>query len=204
MGIICLVAIIAMAPVAGQPRISPVSRPLGAANRLVSPDGAYALFGHKQAAQLWLEDTRTHQPRLVFKVTVQTLTLAWSPDNTAFIANDRWASDVEFAYIYDAKTLDRLDLGSRILAADATINRFVQGPNTAPHSYCQAIRWVDARHVEVQLHGHTDDGTWDGTSGRPGDCFDLRYSVGRDGVVQKLSQRVFAITSWGCGEAEAK
>jgi hypothetical protein len=203
MRMICLVAIIAMSPVAGQPRSAPISQPLGAANRLVSPDGAYALVGRKQEAQLWLEDIRAHQQQMVFTVTVQTLTLAWAPDSAAFIANDRGSSDVEFAYIYDVKTLNRLDLLSRIFAADATIARYVQGPKTAPHSYCRALRWLDARHVEVQLHGHTD-GTWNGTSVRPGDCFDLRYRVGRDGAVQKLSQRVFAIPSLGCGEAEAQ
>jgi hypothetical protein len=32
----------------------------------------------------------------------------------------------------------------------------------------------------------------------PRDCFDLRYRVGRDGAVQKLSESVLAITSKGC------
>jgi len=90
---------------------------------------------------------------------------------------------------HDVKTLDRVDVRSRILAADAAAARFVPGVDTAPHSYVHAIRWLDARRVEVQLHGHTD---WVrvGASVRPGDCFDLRYRVGRDGSVQKLSQRV--------------
>ena len=134
---------------------------------------------------------------MVFEVTIQTLTLAWSPDSAAFIANDRAVSDLEMAYIYDVKTLDRLDLRSRILAADAGAARFVPGKNTAPHSYFHAIRWLDARHVEVQLHGHTD-GIRAGRSVRPGDCFDLRYRVGRDGAVEKLSQRVSALTATGC------
>lgn len=199
----CLIAVIAISQLVGQPQSRRLGGPLGAANRLVSPDGAYALFGREQEAQLWLEDMRTHQLKMVFGATVQTLTVAWAPDSAAFVANDRESSDVEFAYIYDVKTLERLDLLSRILAVDPTIARFVQGTETAPHSYCRAIRWFDARHVEVQLHGHTD-GTWNGTSQRSGDCFDLRYRVGRDGAVQKLSRRVFAIPSQGCGEAEAE
>jgi hypothetical protein len=101
------------------------------------------------------------------------------------------------AYIYDVRTLGRLDVGGQIIAADAEAARFVFTQYSAPHSYFHAVRWLDARHVEVQLHGHTD-GTWTGTSLRPGECFDLRYRVSRDGAVQKLSQRVFAVTSKGC------
>jgi hypothetical protein len=36
----------------------------------------------------------------------------------------------------------------------------------------------------------TPTGSGSEASVRPGDCFDLRYRVGRDGSVQKLSQRV--------------
>lgn len=194
----CLIAVTAVSQAAGQQRSAPLGPPLGPASPLVSPDGAYALTGSEKAPQLWLEDTRTHRRRMVFEVTLQTLTLAWSPDSAAFIANDRAVSDLEMAYIYDVKTLGRLDVRSRILAADAEAARFVPGRNTAPHSYCHAIRWLDARQVEVQLHGHTD-GTRRGTSVQPGACFDLRYRVARDGAVHKLSQRVFAIPAEGCG-----
>jgi hypothetical protein len=195
---VCLIALIAVSQVAGQRQSAPLKPPFGPANQLVSPDGAYALFGGDAAlCQLWLEDRRTHERKTVFRVTLQTLTLAWSPDSAAFIANDRAVSDLEYAYIYDVKTLVRLDLRSRILAADAEAARFVPGHNTAPHSYFHAIRWLDARHVEVQLHGHTD-GTQVGTSVRPGDCFDLRYRVARDGTVEKLSRRLAALTAKGC------
>jgi hypothetical protein len=175
----------------------PLEAPFGPANQLVSPDRAYALFGSDSAPQLWLEDRRTGQRKMVLRATVQTLSLAWSPDSTAFIANDRVVSDVELAYIYDLKTLHRLDLRSRILAVDAEAARFVPGPNTAPHVYVHAIRWLDERHVEVQLHGHTD-GTWTGTAVRPGNCFDLRYRVSREGEVHKLSQRVAPLGSREC------
>ncbi len=139
---------------------------------------------------------------MVFKVTVQTLTVAWSPDSAAFIANHRAASDLELAYLYDVRTLNRLDLRGRILATDPEAARFVPGENAAPHSYFHAIRWLDARQVEVQLHGHTD-GIREGNSVLPGECFDVRYRVSRDGVVQKLSQRVSPISDKnGCDGIE--
>src|ERR1035441_6528266 len=96
---VCLIAVIAVSQVKGQQRSAPLRPPFGPANQLASPDGAYALFGSDKAAQLWLEDTRMHQRMMVVKVTVQTLTLAWSPDSAAFIANDRAASDLEISYI---------------------------------------------------------------------------------------------------------
>jgi hypothetical protein len=197
-----LIAVIAVWKVNGQQPSVPLRPPFGPANRLVSPDRAYALFGNDQAARLWLEDTRTHQRLEVVKATIQTLTLAWSPDSAAFIVNDRVVSDLEFSYIYNVKNLDRLDLRSRILAADPEAARFVPSENTAPHSYFRAIRWLNAKQVVVQLHGHTG-GTRNGTSVRPGDCFDLRYRVARDGVVQKLSQRVSPINGEkGCAGME--
>jgi hypothetical protein len=189
--------LIAVLAGSGSQAQQPGAAPFGPASRLVSPDGAYALFASDRAPQLWLEDTRSGRRMMVFKVTLQTLTLAWSPDSAAFIANDRAVSDVEFAYLYDVKTLDRLDLRSRILAADPHAARFVPGEHTAPHSYFHAIRWLDARHVEVQLHGHTD-GVREVAAILPGQCFDLRYRVSRDGAVEKLSERVEAVSSQDC------
>lgn len=198
---VCIIAAIAVFQLAGQPRSTPLKPPFGPANELVSPDGAYALFGSEAAPHLWLEDQRTHERRQVAEMTVQTLSLAWSPDSTAYIVNDRFASDIEMAYIYRVDTLDRLDLRSRILAADPPAARFVPGPDAAPHSYVHAIRWLDVGHVEVQLHGHTD-GVWDGTSVLPGQCFDLRYRIARDGVVEKLGEHVASLASKACAAME--
>ena len=150
-----LFVLLAGSQVAGQQHSAPLASPFGPANHLVSPDRAYALFGNDKEARLWLEDTRTRQHRMVFEVTVQTLSLAWSPDSAAFIANDRETSDYEAAYIYDVKTLDRLDLRARVLAADPRTTPFVPGPNTSAHSYVHAIRWLNAHEVEVRFHGHT-------------------------------------------------
>jgi len=179
-----------------------LKEPYGPRHQLVSPNGAYALFGiqspvNKENA-LWLEDRKTHQRKMVFPVTVQTLTVAWSPDSAAFIANDRAASDVENAYIFDVKTLDGLDLTSLITAnAEA---RFLKDQNQ--HSYFHAMRWLDARHVEVALYGHTDS-VPKGTYVQSGDCFNLRYRVSRDGTVQKLSQRVASLDSKDCDTIES-
>jgi hypothetical protein len=186
---LCVIAMVAMTPIQGQQPSVPL--------RLASPDGAYALFGNEQAARLWLERTPTHQRMIVAKVAVQTLTLSWSPDSAAFILNDREVSDLEISYLYDVKTLDRLDLRSRILAADSEAVRFVQSEYSA-HAYFHAIRWLDAPHVEVQLHGYTG-GTRNGNTVRPGDCFDLRYRAGGDGTVRKVSQQVSPINDkTGC------
>jgi WD40 repeat protein len=205
-----IIALVAVSHGVGQQQSAYLKLPYGPAHPLVSPDGAYALFGSGDGrSQLWLEDTRTHERKMVFEVTLQTLTLAWSPDSTAFIANDRAVSDLEIAYIYDVKRLDRLDLRSRIVAADPRAIRFFEpgqvnvAPVVAPNakipttSHVHAIQWLDAKHVEVQLIGHTA-GIRVGQSVQPGDCFDLRYRVSRVGEVQKLSQRVAALDSKAC------
>ena len=168
------------------------------AEPLVSPDRAYVLSGSETSHQLWLEETRTHHRRTVLdQVTLITMTLAWAPDSSAFAVSDRFASDSEVAYIYDARTLDRLDLRSRIIAAYPDTARFVPGLDAAPHSYCHVMRWPDPQHVEVRLFGHTD-GIRIGSTFRPGECFDLRFRVGRDGDVQKISQRVLPASDKGC------
>jgi hypothetical protein len=173
--------------------------PYGSTKPLISPDGAYALYGSDAAdCQLWLEDRRTHTRRPVFRVTLQTLTLAWSPDGAAFLANDRAASDVEVAWLYDVRTLERLDLRRLIVAADPESARFI-APSI--HSYVHGVRWLDAVHVEVRLFGHTN-GERVGDAIRSGECFELRYRIGRDGAVRKLSQRVDFIGANGCPAEE--
>ncbi len=194
----CLIAAMALSTAAGQPLANRLAPPYGPTNKLVSPDGAYALLGSADAPELWLQDTRTPQQRKVFQVTLQTLTLAWSPDSKAFIANDRTASDVEYAYIYDVKTLQRLDLRNRILAVDPEASHFVPSRDISTHSYFHAIRWLDANHIAMQLHGHTDS-PQNGTSVQ---CFDFRYRVSKDGAVQKLSRLVAPVASKACDHAE--
>lgn len=190
----CLLLLLAL-PVTAQQSAVRLQAPYGPANPLISPDGAYELHGSGALeSQLWIEDRRTHQRRPVFRVTLQTLTLAWSPDAAAFVANDRAASDVETAWLYDAKNLERLDLPRLIRNADPEAARFF---TPGVHSYVHAALWLDATHVAVRLFGHTN-GERGGDATRPGDCFDLRYRIGRDGAVEKLSQRVMPIGPTGC------
>jgi hypothetical protein len=99
-----------------------------------SPNGAFKLIGDAPSSQLFLEDTRTHARRFVFGVTVQTMSVLWSPESSAFVANDRAASSEEDAYLYNAQTLNRLDLRKLILAADKHAARIVSDPNTG-HAY---------------------------------------------------------------------
>ncbi len=168
--------------------------------RIVSPDRAWAILGSDTAHQLWLEDTRTHRRRTVLDdVTIATMSVSWAPDSSAFAVSDRYASDVEVAYIYDVRTLERVDVRARILAAYPGTARFVPGPEAAPHSYCGVVRWLDAGHVKVRLNGHTD-GVRVGSTIRPGDCFDLRFRVGRDGSVRELSRKVLPVSDKGCEE----
>ncbi len=181
----CLIAILIATALAAQRAVF-LKPPFGRENALFSPDRSRALFGSATSSELWIEDTATHQSRMVLAVTRQTLTLAWSPDSRAFAANDRAVSDVENAYIYDAKTLERLELNSLTLAADPEAVRL---KNAGTHAYFHVLRWIDAGHVELQLFGHTD-GARVGTSIRGGDDFDLRYRVARDGAIQRLSRRV--------------
>ena len=187
----CLLAMIAVA----HAQSVALKEPYGPQRSLVSPNGAYALFGVQNA--LWMEDRRTHERRMVLTATVQTLTLAWSPDSAAFAVNDRALSDVENAYIFDVKTLDRVNLTARITAAAAGFLKDRNG-----HSYFHVKRWLDARHVEVALYGHTI-AVVNGTAFEGGDCFELLYRVSRDGEVEKLGQRVAPLGAKACEAIES-
>jgi hypothetical protein len=211
---ICLVLVTFSSALQGQQQSRALRPPFGVQNRLVSPNGAYALVGDQQRNELLLEDERTSERRHVLTATIQTLTLAWSPDSAAFLVNDRMMSDVEYAYIYDVRTLDKLDLRGHVVASvlahEPGAARFLPGVNAAAnHSYFHGLRWLDAGHVELRLFGHTD-GTRNPTPVPddqdsyviPGACFDLRYRISRDGVVEKLSQRTVSLTSPECSSIE--
>jgi hypothetical protein len=61
---ICRLVLAVGVPAPGQPRSTPLRMPYGAANPLISPDGAYALYGSDAASvQLWLENRRTRERR---------------------------------------------------------------------------------------------------------------------------------------------
>jgi hypothetical protein len=80
-----------------------------------------------------------------------TLSAAWSADGSALSVVDHWVSDSARAYIYDAGTLRRLDLGGRILFIDPDAKRFARG-----HAYFDVDRWEGPR-VIIHFQGHTDE-----------------------------------------------
>jgi hypothetical protein len=168
-------ASIAAIAFAQQPRLN---LPWGPVTRLVSPDGAHTLYGVpwrsgvNDAPQLWIENMRTGEEHMLLSLG-STLSADWSPDGTAFSVNNHWASDREQAYIYDAGTLQRLNLGDRILAGDPEAKRFANG-----HAYFEVEHWDGSQYVIVNFHGHTDEA--------PVRCFDLQYRLNRDGDVEKL------------------
>jgi hypothetical protein len=155
--------------------------PNGSVTRIASPDGTRILCGVpyqsgvNDSPQLWIEDTRTHSRKMLLSIP-GTLYARWAPDGTAFSVS-AGASDYAQAWIYDAVTLQRLDLGRLILAADPEAQRFGIG-----HAYFNPESWDDREHVIVRFHGHTDDA--------PIMRFDFRYRVSRAGSVEKLSQHV--------------
>jgi hypothetical protein len=154
--------------------------PGGSVTRLASPDGSKVLYSvpyqksSNSGPQLWIEDSRTHRRTKLFDIG-GTLSAVWSADGSAFYVNDHWASDRERAYIYNAATLERLDILARILAEDPASRIFANG-----HAYFAIERWEGARDVAVRFSGHTDE--------PPATSFDIRYRVSRAGAVKKLSQ----------------
>jgi hypothetical protein len=164
--------------------------PHGPVTRLPSPDGRRILYGVpyrkdvNQGPELWIEDTRTGRRRMLVGVG-GTLSAQWSADGSAFFVNDHWASDSARSYIYDANTLERLDVGSTILAADRAAEPFIQG-----HAYFEIEHWDGPAQAIVRFHGHTD--------APPVLCFSLRYRLSRGGTVKKLSQRVAPVDQAVC------
>lgn len=160
--------------------------PQGPVTRLASPDGSKILYGvpcqksNSGGPQLWIEDARTHRRTKLFDVG-GTLSAVWCADGSAFYVNDRWASDRERAYIYDATTLQRLDIADRIWVQDRATRPFQAG-----HTYVAIEHWDGTEEVAVKFSGHTDE--------PPVMNFDFRYRVSRRGAVKKLSQHVAPVT----------
>jgi hypothetical protein len=166
--------------------------PSGKVGKLASPDGHYILYGEpyregvNTGPQLWIEDTRTSDRKLLLEVS-GTARAAWSPDGTAFYLNDRLASDTADSHFYEASTLQRTRISDLILSADHEAARVAKG-----HVYFEVERWQDSQTVLAHLHGHTDEA--------PVLCFSFRYQVSRGGRVKKVSQRLSRVTTRGCEE----
>src|SRR5436309_5356797 len=94
---VCMAMLAAMATAqANPPAASELNLPYGPVTRLASPDGSRTLYGVpyqrgiNDGPQLWIEDTRTHQRRLLFDI-AGTLSAVWCRDGSAFSVNDRYA-----------------------------------------------------------------------------------------------------------------
>jgi len=150
--------------------------------RLPSPDGRYLLYsvpfeqGVNDGPQLWFENLSSKAKQMLFGIS-RTITAQWAPDSSGFFVNNEFSSDTTAAYIYDARTLERLDVGKAILAAYPDARKFTNG-----HAYFDIQRWQNAKRVIVVFHGHMD-------SVSPIVCFESEYNVGRDGSVTRLSDK---------------
>jgi len=173
----------------GQPT-AVLDLPFGPINRLASPDGSLILYGvpfHNgvnEGRQLWLEDARTNQRQKLLDIS-DGVSAGWSPDGTKFYVLDHSSSSSTESYVYDARSLKRVDLGALIRKSDSSISRFASG-----HEYFDFERWESPETVIVHFYGHTDE--------PPVVCFDLRYRVNLSGTTKKLQQHVFPPGSKSC------
>jgi hypothetical protein len=183
-----------VAPLLSAPRVwvngQRLTLPFGPPKSLASPDGSHLLYGAgtdtapARSTQLWIEDNRTKQQRKITDV-ARILSAGWSSDGLSFFVEDDAGSNIALAYLYETATLKRLDIAELISASDAEAKRFAEG-----HAYFHVREWMDAQHLQIDLTGHTDS--------PPVDCFDLRYRVGRDGTIERLSRKIAPINSNAC------
>jgi hypothetical protein len=162
--------------------------PFGHVMRLSSPNGRSILVGTSKridlsqecakcfsiSSKLWFEDSLSHARKLILDVS-STASAGWSPEGDAFYVEDHIGSNITEAYIYEAASLNKLDIVDRIFAADPKAKQLASG-----HAYFNVKRWQDNDNLLVRFTGHTDES--------PETCFDIRYLVNRSGAVKKLSE----------------
>jgi hypothetical protein len=171
LGVVALVAMVASA--------QEIDLPWGPVKRVASPDGALILYyanSTGQNPQLWIEEVHTHRRTKLLDIG-GTLNAVWSSDGRAFYVNNRWASDRETSFIYDAATLQRLDIAASIQTADPRARGFADG-----HTYYEIERWIGTQQVAVRFWGHTDT--------PPVTLFEFRYAISRAGAVEKAGERI--------------
>jgi hypothetical protein len=98
----------------GQPT-AVLDLPFGPITRLASPDGSLILYGVpsqkgvNEGPQLWLEDARTHRRQKLLDIS-DGVSAGWSSHGTEFYVQDHSSSSSTESYIYDARSLKRVDL----------------------------------------------------------------------------------------------
>jgi hypothetical protein len=154
--------------------------PQGPISRVPSPDGKWILVfecpNNCSERRLSIEDSESHTQRLVGRYE-RSLSVSWSPDGQSFFVDDSYGSNGADSYVYDPITLKTIDLADPLAASDPHAAQFLR----AGHSYLVAKRWLNSRELLVVLFGHFDE--------LPARSFNLRYRVGLDGSVRRISQR---------------
>ncbi len=102
---------------------------------------------------------------------------SWSPDSSYFSVRDNVSSDTTRSYIYNAQTLERLDLAEGILEAFPGEKQFVEHA----HSYVVLEGWSNKHTALASLTGHTDRDKVV--------CSAFRFRV-VDGKFRRLSEKV--------------
>jgi len=155
--------------------------PRGPVSRIPSPNGMWTLIfecpNDCSERKLWIEENTSHTRKLV-KEYERSLSISWAPDSRSFFVEDDFASNETLCYLYDATTLKETDIARVVLAAYPDAAQFVN----AGHSYLEAKRWLNSHEVLVVLHGYND--------GLPPRDFTLRYRIGLNRSVHKISQKV--------------
>jgi succinate dehydrogenase / fumarate reductase cytochrome b subunit len=105
----------------------------------------------------------------------RTIEIGWAPDGKHFFVNDEEGSNITELYVFDGtgKTHDVLD--GEILRASPHLQEL---DRHASHIYFNAKKWIDARTLEVEVSGHTDEA--------PIEEFDTRFRVTLEGTVTRL------------------
>ena len=173
--IVVLPFLLAAAP---QKRTPVIDLPRGPLTRIASPDKSWTLVfecpNECAERKLWIEKTQPKQRRLVSEYE-RSLGVSWAPDSRHFFVYDEAGSNEGFSYIYDAATLDKLNLAELVTAHDKAAVPFLK----AGHSYMRAKYWIDAHALIAILTGHFDES--------PSHSFTLKYRIGIDGNIRRLS-----------------
>jgi hypothetical protein len=155
--------------------------PRGGISRIPSPNAKWTLIfecpNDCGDRKLSIEENKSHTQRLV-KEYERSLSISWAPDSRSFFVDDASGSTETLCYVYDPATLKETDIAKVVLAGDPDAAQFLN----AGHSYLKAIRWINSRELFVVLEGYND--------GLPPGLFTVRYRIGLDGSVHKLSQQV--------------
>jgi hypothetical protein len=183
-----LVALLLLAPLRmAESRTRVINLPRGPLTRIASPDRKWTLVfecpNDCSERKLWIERERSHSRRRV-RDFERSLDISWAPDSRWFFVYDELGSNEGQSYLYDPIELKVIDLADVIVAGDPIARNYLQ----AGHSYLRAKRWVNSQELLVQLFGHFDGPAPAALKLRHPHSFTLRYQVGVDRTVKKLSE----------------